>query len=307
MTTLQFHETTWEELHAVLDLQLHHVSAEQREERILGLKSILLQEAENTGSDVCPGLYHWRRHGKIAGVLHTFLRPDKTILALPPSIAPDEPESILRILYSRLCDDAVKHHSPTVMIFVDRERELDKIYSAEAGFEKISELLYLVSQEEDFPRTPPMEQLRFTPYRRNDWLKMVDLVEQTYAGTQDFPTLIGICPTEEILKGYMESHPFQPELWFFIEREQEMAGTLLLTQWEQPELFELTYLGLTPQFRGQKLSSEIIRFAQYVTFLRHGRQLTVSVDMQNIPAVKSYHKTNFLLYDSKEIFVRFFR
>ena len=300
-----FHETSLRQCDQVLDFFLARLPEQTRKERISALKQTLLLKSKSETNEGFPGLFHWKREDKIIGVLYTFLRPDKTILTLPPVVLPDEPPQTLEVIYDWLIEHATANHSPVVMMLVDNDQEIDAVCQTRAKFRKISDLLYLVCESGLFPKTSPAEKLRFVPYTPRDWAKMVDLVEQTYRETKDFPSLNGICPTESILSSYMEDHPFIPDLWFFIEYQNRPIGTLILTELEKSKMFELTYMGIVPEFRGKNLAHEIVAFTKFVAGKHNSERLLVSVDIQNEPAINVYSRHDFQVYDRKEIYARF--
>lgn len=303
---MDFHETSIAECEEVLDFFLSRLPEQARKDRIANLKQTFLLKSKSEADQGFPGLFHWKREGQILGVLYTFLRPDKTILALPPVVLPDEPPQILEIIYDQLIEYAKLNHSPVVMLLVDNDQELDSVCRPHGGFQKISDLLYLVCESDLFPKKSPAKKLRFIPFCEQDWTKMVALVEETYRQTRDFPRLNGICPTESILNSYREDHPFIPELWFFIEFQDRPVGTLILTELEKSKLFELTYMGIIPEARGKGLAHEIVAFVKFMAGTHGAERLLVSVDIQNDPAIKVYSRHDFQVYDRKEIYARFF-
>ena len=239
------------------------------------------------------------------GGAFSMLRPDCTLLTLQPAVVTTEPESTLQLIYKKLFDFAVAKHARLVMLLVDFQQSADETLLGEFGFEKISDLLNLNAERSVFPTHNPSDRLMFHPYKNDLWDRMVALVEKTYKNTLDFPRLTGLVSTESILRGYQESHVFDPSLWFFIEFRSQIIGALLLTQIESTEHLELTYLGLTEEFRGHRFSREIVQFSQFITEQRNNTHLLVAVDAANTPAISTYLRCGFQLHDQKEIFVRF--
>ena len=264
-------------------------------------KSVKKTQQEQTRHEV----FHFERNGEIIGGCFSMLRPDGTVLALQPAVQPDEPESSLRLVYETLLEYAVESQARLVMLLVDYQQMANETLLAAFGFEKLSELLNLNAAGIAFPKSFPCNRLHFFPYKNEQWPDMVALVEKTYENTLDFPRLVGMVPAEQILQGYQESHDFDANLWFFIEFQSKIIGALLLTQIENTEHLELTYVGLLQEFRGLGLFREIVQFAQFTAFGRNCSHLLVSVDASNIPALSTYLHNNFHIHDQKEIYVRF--
>ena len=250
--------------------------------------------------------FHYERAGQIVGGAFTMLRPDGTLLTLQPTVVSTEHKTTLRVVYETLLDLAVATRARLVMLLVDCQQSPDEDLLDNYGFEKISELLNLHAEQSVFPTRCPAVRLTFCPYQEERWQEMVAVVDQTYINTLDFPRLTGLVATDAILQGYRESHVFDPSLWFFVESQSQVIGALLLTQMENTQHLELTYLGLKKEFRGRGLSHEMTQFAQFVAGERNDSHLLVSVDSANTPALNTYLHNHFHLHDQKEIFVLFY-
>ena len=311
-TALQWHETTAGELPELLELLFRHLEPEERKVRITQLLANYGRAAALSSSVPVPAndvnintFFHWTRENEIVGGLLTMLRPDGTVLALLPVVAPQEPFVTQQLVFEKLLDYSASVNARLIMILVDSQQSADLSLMEKFGFQKVSELINMSAEQSVFPEIMMSGRLRFRPYTDDCWNEMVALVERTYEKTLDFPLLSGLVPTSEILRGYQESHPFEPSLWFFIEFQRQTIGALLLTQLEHAKHLELTYVGLLPEFRGLHLAHEIVRYAQNIARKRHCQFLLVSVDSENTPALTTYVRLRFHVYDRKEIFVRF--
>lgn len=308
-----YSETTLTQLPELLKILLAHLPGELQRPRIEQTVRLYEQESrevahlrtqanqERTSYEV----FHFERNGEMIGGCFAMLRPDGTVLAIQPAVLPNEPESSLRLVYGTLLEYAVESLARLIMLLVDFQQAADETYLTAFGFQKVSELLNLNAERSVFSPPGPTKRLRFVPYQNEQWREMVVLVEKTYENTLDFPLLTGLVPAEQILRGYQESHVFEPSLWFFIEYQSQVIGVLLLTQIEHTEHLELTYVGLSQEFRGLGLSREIVQFTQSVAKERHCSHVLVSVDAANIPALSTYLHCDFHIHDQKEIFVRF--
>ena len=307
---LTYHSTTQSQLRELLEILLAHLPDELRQPRI---DLTLCQCEQESTQDTIPHcrtryeIFHIERNGKMIGGAFSMLRPDGTLLTLQPVVVSMEPETTLRFIYETLIGFAVAEHARLVMLLVDFQQSADEALLDEFGFEKISELLNLNAERVVFPIHCPANRLTFRPYKNEQWDKMVTVVEKTYKNTLDFPCLTGLVPVEYILHGYQECHIFDPSLWFFIEFQSQIIGALLLAQIENTEHLELTYLGLTEEFRGKGFSREIVRFSQFIAGQRNDSHLLVAVDSANSPALNTYLHCDFQLHDQKEIHVRFLK
>ncbi|MDR1384554.1 MAG: GNAT family N-acetyltransferase [Planctomycetaceae bacterium] len=306
---LTCHETTLQELPELLEILLAHLPDELRKPRINVMVRLYCQEQKQLYRHETKlahhEIFHWERNGRMVGGLFTMLRPDKTLLALLPTIIAGEPKLTFQGMFKKLIDFSIATDACLIMLLADYQQSADETLLKIFQFQKISNLLYLNSQRVEFPEQFPAKQLTFREYANDYWEEMVTLVEQTYQKTLDFPQLAGLVPTSQILKSYQESHVFEPSLWFFIEYESQVIGALLLTQLEECQYLELTYLGLILEFRGRGFSREIVQFAQFIAKQRDNELIIVSADQNNIPAINTYLRCGFRLHDQKEIYVRF--
>ena len=314
---LKYCETSLTQLPELLEILLAHLPDELRLPRIEQTASLYQQElgelaalaaqsqSKNLTEQTRHEVFHFERNGKMIGGCFSMLRPDGTVIAIQPTVLSSEPESSLRLVYETLFEYAVESQARLVMLLVDYQQSADETQLDAFGFQKVSELLNLNAERAVFPKECQAKRLRFVPYKNEQWPEMVALVEETYKNTLDFPLLTGIIPAEQVLRGYQESHIFEPALWFFIEYNSQIIGALLLTQIENTKHLELTYVGLVQQFRGLGFAREIVHFSQFIARKRDCSHLLVSVDAGNTPALNAYLHSDFHLHDKKEIFVRF--
>ena len=292
----------------LLDILPAHLPDELRQPRIeltlSGLQVVDIHDVQNP-TQTRYEIFHYERNGEMIGGAFSMMRPDGTLLTLQPAVVPTEPETTLRFIYKKLLDYAVAEHARLVMLLVDFQQSADATLLDEYGFDKVSELLNLNAERAIFPTDCPAYRLAFRPYKNELWDEMVALVEKTYKNTLDFPRLTGLVPADNILRGYQESHVFDPTLWFFIEFHSQIIGALLLSQIDNSDHLELTYVGLMETFRGQGFFREIVKFSQFVANERNSSHLLVSVDSANFPALNTYIRYGFQIHDQKEIFVRF--
>jgi len=305
---LTYHTTTRPQLPELLEILLAHLPDDLRLPRI-ELTFRQCEQEPYQESNAQPRtryeIFHFERDGQMIGGVFSMLRPDGTLLSLQPAVVPEEPESSLRLAYEKLIEFAIRHHARLIMLLVDFQQSADVLLLEWFGFAKVSDLLNLNAERMVFPTHRPTGLLTFRPYKNEFWDRMTALVEKTYINTHDFPQLTGLVPADSILRGYQESHIFDPSLWYFIEFQTQIIGTLLLTKIEDFEHLELTYLGLAEEFRGRGLSREIVQFAQYIAKQRNSSHLLAAVDSANIPALNTYLRCGFQIHDQKEIYVRY--
>ena len=300
-----------------------------RESLVLGFVSLGVPECEtraklllrqfDEGKITLDGIFAAKLNDKIVGVIFSQKKADGTVIIWPPGTVfengqSDRAKAVRTALWRQMNEHVERIPNYVAIIFVEKLENVDRSELENAGFDFLSELQYLVAQETTFPMEIGRNPVAFVPLANDPnpetidparFGEMVSLVDHTYKETRDFPQLSGIAPTAEILRGYQYEGTFRPDLWFFIQVEGRNVGVLILTEQDDKTLLELTYMGLVPEERGKRFGGPIV---QYVLWKARqiGRQLVVvSVDAQNEPAVKSYKRSGFQIWDSKYLFVRF--
>ncbi len=288
-----------DELASTLELAFGHLPTQERQSRLEAVLSMLY-----TDSAAGEGVFQARLHGKRVGALFSFKRPDGAVLLWAPVMLDGlSPEPFFEPL-ARFCR---KNGARAAVILVDRNQPCDRTALAVAGFEYLSDMLYMVVSTDEVPNEKPLV-LNFLPMNQVPtcaFERMVDVVQKTYRNSRDFPGLLSHLPVPDVLEGYGASAEFRPELWFFIRKDGRDVGALLLT--DQPEeQLELTYMGLVEEVRGRGFGPEIVGFAQNVARQRNRRHLLTSVDERNPAALKSYLSMGMNVWDRKSVFVRIF-
>ena len=133
-----------------------------------------------------------------------------------------------------------------------------------AGFQHVSDLLYLVCLADDFPTNPPCPELQFEPYSPALHARFAQLVDATYEDTLDFPAVNGVRNVDDVLQGYRATGHFNPKRWFIVRHQGEEIGCLILTDYPEQATWELIYMGILPAARGRGWGVEIVRHALWL-------------------------------------------
>lgn len=144
--------------------------------------------------------------------------------------------------------------------------------------------------------------LQVTRYQESDEKLLESLIVESYIDTLDCPRLGNGRSGKAAMDGYLASRD-QPHSWWIARRNQDAVGCLLL--WEKiPEVWELTYMGIIPSARGNKLGELLLEVAIGVSAYLGARQLILSVDRGNAPANRIYESRLFDCYNSTEVWFR---
>ena len=293
---------TAEELTDVLHLAFAHLP---ERELLARIDAMLIR----FGLGVIPldGVFQAKENGRLNGAFFSQSRSDGTTVLWPP-VAPDqETYREFFAVFERYClQKAVK----IAVMLVDLQQQVDAEKLEEhGGFTFQSDLISLVCETEKvvLPAYDPMlEFVSMTTADGPEFANMAELVHETYRNSRDFPGLVGVTPTNEVLRGYQRETVFHPELWFFIRWGDEDVGTLLLADQSDGQM-ELIYMGLLEPYRNRGFAKEIIIKALETAKRWNRPLLLTSVDERNAAAVRAYLKQGFVAWDRKKVFARFFQ
>lgn len=139
---------------------------------------------------------------------------------------------------------------------------------------------------------PEAHRLRIEPYQSVPYHLWVELIERTYQDSRDVPELAAFRTIEKSLEGYRANRTPGVEGWFVILCDSRPAGCLILSRSYHPT-GEISYLGLSPEFRGQGFSFEIMRFALNWMSTQKCSKVALAVDCRNEVALNVYQNWGF--------------
>jgi ribosomal protein S18 acetylase RimI-like enzyme len=177
-----------------------------------------------------------------------------------------------------------------------------------AGFSHLADLIYMSCESDLFPtQQPACDELQFLAYDPAERNKLIDVVERTYQGTLDCEGLNGMRRMEDVIDGYRETGVFRPENWLIAVSGGQDIGVLLLADHPRARHWELMYMGLVPEARGNGWGCEIARHAQWLARRAGVERIVLAVDAANRPALAMYERAGFSAWDRRSVFVRILR
>lgn len=233
------------------------------------------------------------RGDQLVAVAWGQILPGKTVLLWPPRLSQDASEAVGDQL-QRCLDGELKaagmRMAQAVLTDVahpDAQRLL------RVGYEHAADLLYLICPLKQRDAAVARLDVDFVPYGEAKRSRLAAVVERTYVSTLDVPALDGIRDMDDILRGYEHTGEFSPDRWFFIQHRGQDIGCLLLNDHPGQQQWELVYLGIVPEARGNGWGEQAARFAQSFARDAGREQLILAVDAKNDPAVSAYTKAGF--------------
>jgi ribosomal protein S18 acetylase RimI-like enzyme len=172
------------------------------------------------------------------------------------------------------------------------------------GFRDITTLLYLESAVAGHDRDDKPQRLRFEHYQFSPALFHTTLL-RSYEDSLDCPELNHVRGVEEILAGYRAAGAGQPEHWWLAFYQGRPAGVVIAVA--QPSTtWELAYVGLVPEMRGQGLGAELTVKALREACSAGAERMTLTVDVRNGPARRMYASLGFEEFDQRRVFLSLF-
>ncbi len=285
----------------VLRLVFGHLSVNDREEQ---LRAILA--GVRSGEVSRGGLLEARRGDRLVGTVFSQVQPGRTATVWLPRLLDGEPQATAETLLDASSEQLAGDRVRLAQVVLETVTGADDSVLQSGGFRRLTELLYLVCLEDEFPRREPSGPLTFEAYNPVDQDRLVRLVDATYQQTCDCPELNGIRRTEDVLAGYRATGVFDPARWLIVRHEGRDAGCLLLADHPEHANWELVYMGLAVSARGHGWGMHITRHAQWLTAQAGRSQLVAAVDAVNRPAISMYEAAGFRRWDSRHIYVKVF-
>ena len=292
---------TPDELPRALSLIFNRLEPEARERRVNTLLDDI-RAGRISGDGV---LAAWRGD-RVVGAMFSEMQVGRTAVTWPPSVVPGEPcqtlDSLMEATLRRLADENVR----VVHALLEFATPDDNGLLSRGGFERLADLIYLVSETRHFPAAQPEGPLEFESYTPNNHGRLAAIVDATYEQTLDCPALNGVRGIEDILSGYRATSDFRPELWMIVRHMDRDAGCLLLADHREHENCELVYMGILPDTRGNGWGVVIARHAQWIARQLDRPRLVLAVDEANLPARNLYASIGFHGWDRRTVYLKVF-
>ncbi|MCG3128037.1 MAG: Mycothiol acetyltransferase [Phycisphaerae bacterium] len=244
-----------------------------------------------------------RRDGATVGVAISLLPPGRiAMLLLPPGplsngTLDDQREVLLHEL-SEL--HGLRLHY--VQLLIDPACAYRRLLAECCGFWRLAGLQYM---ERD-PRFPwhdaPESEVEWLGYEAGTHAAFAQCIEATYRESLDCPRLTGLRGVEDVIAGHKCGPAFVPHLWQLARVDGLPAGCLLMTV-QTEECVELSYMGVTPEFRGRGLGAVLLR--RGLELAREGgfRRIALAVDAGNARALGLYRRFAFRDVSAREAYL----
>jgi ribosomal protein S18 acetylase RimI-like enzyme len=288
------------ELRAAFELVFRHHSDEERQTRV-GNALRLLRQREIDPSGVLVALDEKRLLGAMVCVpvpgAGAMIWPPQALVATQAEEIEDQ---LLAYAEQWLRGRGVKLAQA---ILLPQEKHLSKPL-LRGGFRAITALEYL---KHDLQLSSPWQTgnsgVRFLTYAQCDRDQFHRALLDTYGGTLDCPEVNGVRTVDEIIDGHRAQGLYDSARWWLALRGGEPAGVLLLTELPEWGGWDVSYLGVVPAARRNGIGTALAVKALAEAHTAGAAQLTLALDVRNVPASQLYRSLGFTPFDKREVYL----
>lgn len=298
---LQIQPTPPQRQYAALELLFDGLAQDERAAQMATTLAALRRRQLATD-----GLLEAIRGERLVGVVWASRCGPGAAMVWPPQLVEGEEESTATAMLHKADEWMRTTNVQFANAYLTDDQSNDARRLTTAGYKRLAEILYLVSQPAAFPDHPPAQPqgLSVVPYDEHAVSRLIALLEKTYEGTLDCPLLNGQQATADVLAGYRGTGEFRPEMWMFVRDGDSDVGCLLLADHPADQQYELVYQGVMPATRGRGLGLFITRYAQWLTAQAGRERLVLAVDAANHPALRIYREAGFRQWDRRFLLLK---
>ncbi|MHC4441648.1 MAG: GNAT family N-acetyltransferase [Planctomycetota bacterium] len=189
-------------------------------------------------------------------------------------------------------------------MFSAEGEQISDIYRR-ADFQYLTHLLYLKCDlgwtDLAYLQSPA---LNWETYSSQTHALFVRVIQGTYENSLDCAILSKHRDIEDIIASHRFTGVFDADCWLMGLKNGAPVGIILLSYFPGRSSYEVAYMGLLPDFRGQGYGVTMFRRVISIARSRGVDFLTLTVDSDNLPAIKLYRKIGFYEYDGGDIWIR---
>lgn len=288
------------ELRQALALALAHVPDEDRQTRVANAITLL-----NTGDLDPQGVLVALVDNRLVGAQVAVPLRGASGLVWAPSVteAPDGPaiaDALLQAALAWLRGKGARF----VQALLDPDAGAASESLFRAGFRHVTDLFYLRRGTDEIPPPSPSAGLHIDKYSDANAALFEATLLRTYEGSRDCPELDGLRSGAEILDGHRAQGVWRPQTWWLAFQDGQPAGVCLLTELGDGAGWDLSYLGVVPEFRGRGLGQTLTLHALHAARTLGASEVVVAVDARNAPALALYQAAGFRRTGVKAVFLQ---
>ena len=263
-------------------------------------------EASQQGQLCLDGLLMATIDGETVGSMLYVMQPGATAFVWPPAVCgPVSVDAVVDALFAELRDRIDEAGAWIGQCLVELQDTAVRRALVRNEFVHLADLLYLQRSLVDPVRPQadiPFQTVTFDPASNHQLF--ISLLEQTYAGTLDCPSLNGMRTGAEALASHQASGEFDPSRWKIYRVGQADVGILLLNDQPEQNAWELVYMGIVPEARGKGYGRTMLLSGLQEAKDAGRASMLLAVDNQNNYAKRVYGELQFVEQAVRAVHVR---
>jgi len=228
----------------------------------------------------------------------------KTGLLQMPRLIPGEDLQTADVILAALNDAVAEADVQLVQAMLTSDQSADRRQLEEHGYDLAADLHYLSCQANHFPRSLPQSELTYRRAQNYGEAEFCRLIERTYIDSLDCPMLDGMRDMADVLEGYRATGTHDPSLWLIAQVAEQTVGCLLLTKHLEHNYWELIYMGVVPEARGNGWGYQITQQALWLAQQARQRMVVLGIDSQNEPARAAYRRAGFEKFEQRLVMLQ---
>lgn len=165
------------------------------------------------------------------------------------------------------------------------------------GFPHLTNLIFMRHPLTEIIQSVPENEasLQWIKFDKSqNYQRFLDLLERTHQESHDCPKLNHIRTAEESLESHRSSGDSDEKHWYLFHREGIDLGVLLLSEHQEDQVWEVVYMGVSPEQRGKGYGSAFLRHGLREAKAQKQTAVILAVDHKNSYAIKIYEDMGFL-------------
>ena len=283
---------------AVLAVLLSHLPASEREQQIGELL-----EAEQEQLLSLDGLLAAVKDNQIVGAALFLMQPDRCAYVWQPVVL-DSTDStpVADALLSEMAKRVERENAWIGQCLIDPSETSDREALSRNGFPHLADLHYLSRPLTD-PIPEPGDTL-LTPIsygQGENHERFRQVIERTYIGSLDCPGIQGHRTGDDAILSHQSTGIFLPDQWTIVSDQRGDAGVLLLADQPDQQAWEVVYMGIVPEARGNRYGREMLLRGLAAAKAAGCEAVVLAVDSNNQFARRLYDGLGFQLTEIRSV------
>ncbi|WP_197529215.1 GNAT family N-acetyltransferase [Aeoliella mucimassa] len=263
----------------------------------------LLRPLASEGFDVFAGLVIAEQASELLGSIWLQPQVGRTATLWPAAVAEHAPAGVSQRLAEAALQQAAVLPVSLVQTLLHRSDEPFTKVLESVGFSHLADLCYLLLTVP--PRCEPVVEpaLEFVP-SSSDPALLEQLTTATYRETLDCPDLEGRRNIADVMDGYRTIGVHDPNLWSIVHWHGQPVGVLLMAPYPEANQWELVYMGVIPEARGQAIGGKILAELKCRASRAGVDHIVLAADAANHPALAMYSQAGYTEWTRRVAYVK---